>query len=321
MPITRGPAPGLALILPQAHPLVQATPMLDWTTLPALANGGARAGIDLFKAVRAFIGRCSLSRNPVDQAAFLQTSFLEFDLTNAAWDRVLEEYVDSDLPLALRNCDARSLSQFDEVVKTLGFSNPNNIILRATDLNPRESFDNPGAPAIAGRGRGGRGAVPAVPPTPGPAELSFLNVCTLTLLEDLNAPSSPLKPLALLAGMVGPFSMRATRLLVTSTIQLTGALIRRQLSDRFGCAADGARAVNLKDFVLDTYLPSPFATLVASEEELRREARDACSYRRSTQGRIDVEISRLHYLRARCTPLMRVAQAWRHIHHHTFLCA
>lgn len=141
-----------------------------------------------------------------------------------------------------------------------------------------------------------------MPPVPGPAELAFLHVCAITLLEDQGSPTSPLLPLARLVGMIGPYSTRASRQNVVSTIQLTGALIRQELRNRFGCQADGAMAVNLKDFVLDTYLPSVFCTTVASEEELRREARDACSYRRSVQGRVDVEISRIPYLRTRCNP-------------------
>lgn len=122
------------------------------------------------------------------------------------------------------------------------------------------------------------------------------------MLEDQGSPTSPLLPLARLVGMIGPYSTRATRQNVVSTIQLTGALIRQELRNRFGCQADGAMAVNLKDFVLDTYLPSVFCATVASEEELRREARDACAYRRSAQGRVDVEISRIPYLRTRYTP-------------------
>lgn len=309
MPITRGPEPGLAILLPHDHQLVQATLMLDWTPVPARAGRPAQAGIDLFKAVRAFLGRCILSRNPADQATFRGTSFLQFDLSDAAWERVLDEYVDSDLPLTLQNSHAVSLGQLDDTIKTLQFSDPNNMIIGAADLQLRQSFDDPGAPAGAARARGGA-AARAAPPTPGPAELAFLHVCTINLLEDAGSPNRPLMPLAFLAGMVGPYSTRAIRRLATSTIQLTGALIRQQLKDRFGCASDGARAVNLKDFVIDTYLPSPFAAMVASEEELRREARDACSYRRSTQGRTDVEISRLNYLRARCTSLCRVAKAW-----------
>lgn len=336
MPVTRGPAPGLAIVLPQDHPIVQATSMLDWKSMPA-ANGIAQSGLDLFKAVRAFLGRCSLSHNQADQTRFNQTSFLQFDLSDAAWERIIDEYVDSELPEALLDIDARSLSQFDDAVKALSFSDPNNVILEAADLHPRESFDDPGRPVAAAR-RGGRGgapaAQPAAPPVPGPADLAFLNVCTISLLVDTSSPESPLRPLAMLAGMIGPYSTRDVRRLITSTIQLTSALIRQQLSDRFGCSADGARAVNLKDFVLDTYLPSPFAALVASEEELRREARDACSYRRSAQGRIDVEISRLHYLRARCPYLscvahawlestlhLRVAEAWRSCIPLTLLCA
>lgn len=301
MPITRGPAPFYPLILPADHELVLSTSMLDWTPLaPAAAGGPQRVSLDLFKAVRAFLGRCSLSKEQADQNVFSQTPFLRFDLTNAAWDRILDEYVDSELPQLLQDAGVRSLGGFDETVNKLTPANPDNFIISNPDLLLRDAFDTAAIPARPARAR--QAAVPAVDAVAGPPELAFLNLCTLPLLEDRGSAILPLLPLARLAGMVGPFSTAEKRTEVVSTIQLTGALLRQQLGTRFGCAADGAMAVNLKDFLLDTYLPGVFSAHRASEEELRREARDACTYRRSAQGRADVEISRISYLRFRCDP-------------------
>lgn len=313
MALTRGPGPHFQIILPADHELVVSTSMLTWTPIAAAQAGNpARAGLDLFKAVRAFIGRCSLSVQPADQALFQHTSFLRFDLTDDAWNRILREYVDSELPQLLQDGGVRSLSGFDDTVSKLELANPDNLSLTGPDLLLRDPFDAAVAPIPAGRGRGGgrgaagpaRGAgLQAAPPNVGmvngPVELTFFNLCTLSLLEDKTSPTSPLLPLARLSGMLGPFSTHEKRRDAISTIQLTGALIRQQLTNRFGCAADGAMAVNLKDFILDTYLPSVFAASQASEEELRREARDSCTYRRSSQGRTDVEISRIPYLKFR----------------------
>lgn len=301
MPLTRGPAPDFQLQLPADHELVLTTPMLQWVVIPGAQGAAPLAGISLFKAVRAFLSRCSLSRTPEAATTFSQTSFLQFDLTVAAWTRILDEFDNSDLPRILRDSYAASLLALDDAIKQLTPANPNNLIIHGADLLLRDSFDDPGAPAVPAnnRGRARQAAAPAVPATPGPAELSFLNLCTLSHLEDQGSVTTPLLPLSRLAGMVGPYSTRAVRLNLVSTIQLTGALVRQELRNRFGCQADGAMAVNLKDFVMDTYLPSVFCATVASEEELRREARDACAYRRSTQGRIDVEISRVPYLRTR----------------------
>lgn len=297
MPVTRGPEPHFQLILPSDHELVVATSMLDWVPVAPAPGGPARSGLDAFKAMRAFLSRCHLSKQQADQTAFQQTSFLRFDLSDAAWDRILNEYVDSELPQLLQDAGIRSLGGFDEVISKLTPANPNNLIISNPDLLLREPFDTAAIPAQPARGR--HAAVPAVAAVAGPPELAFLNLCTLHLLEDSGSAIHPLLPLARLAGMLGPFSTQAQRRIAISTVQLSSALIRQQLTSRFGCAADGAMAVNLKDFILDTYLPGALSAHRASEDELRREARDACTYRRSAQGRTDVEISRISYLRFR----------------------
>lgn len=301
MPVVRGPAPDFQLQLPADHELVLTTPMLQWVTIPGAQGAAPLAGIPLFKAIRAFLGRCSLSKEPADAAVFARTSILQFDLTDDAWTRILDAFDNSDLPRVLRDSYSSSLIALDEAVKQLTPVDPNGWVIHSNELLLRESFDTPGVAAQPARGRGAgrQAAIPGVAAAPGPQELAFLDVCTVSLLEDQSSPNSPLLPFARLAGMIGPFSTRQVRQHVVSTIQLTGALIRQELRNRFGCQAEGAMAVNLKDFVLDTYLPSVFCATVASEEELRREARDACTYRRSTQGRVDVEISRIPYLRTR----------------------
>lgn len=301
MPIVRGPAPYLQLQLPADDDLVAATSMLDWTPIAAAPGQNPMVGIDMFKAARAFLGRCSLSREPADQTIFQQTPFIQFDLTDAAWDRIISEYVNADLPQVLQDAGVRSLCGFDEAVSKLVPSNPGSWVISGPDLLLRESFDVAAVQAVParGRGRGQPAAVAAAAAIPGPPELLFLNLCTISLLEDGSSASAPLQPLSRLAGMLGPFSTRGKRLDPVSTVQLTSALLRQQLATRFGCSSDGAMAVNLKDFILDTYLPEVFAAFRASEEELRREARDACTYRRSSQGRTDVEISRMSYLRFR----------------------
>lgn len=247
MPIVRGPAPHFRLQLPADNDLVAATTMLDWTPVAAAPGQAPMAGLDMFKAVRAFLGRCSLSQEPADQITFQQTPFIQFDLTDATWDRIISEYIDSDLPHILQDAGTRSLNGFDEAVSKLVPANPANWVISGPDILLRESFNIAAAQAVParGRGRGQQAAVAAVAATPGPPELLFLNLCTISLLEDGSSASAPLQPLSRLSGMLGPFSTRGKRLDPVSTVQLTSALIRQQLSNRFGCLSDGAMAVNL----------------------------------------------------------------------------
>lgn len=297
MPVQRGPGPSFPLLFPEDHALVKAAPMLGWQSVSVVRGQPALVQLEVFQALRAFIGRCELSTSHNELSVLNGVSFLEFDMTDAAWNRVFDEYLASGLIDALEGREARNLEALDGATRSITISNPDNLVIRPQDIQRRDSFDSPAAPA---QRRGAGGAQPAVNPAiPGPAEQRFLEECKLPLLEDRDGLQASLWPLAYLAGMMGPVGVRAARVSAVSSVQLTSAMVSRQLTTRFGCTTDGAKAVNLKDFLKDTYLPGALAAPTATEGELRREARDACLYRGSEQGRVDVEISRLSLLRFR----------------------
>lgn len=72
------------------------------------------------------------------------------------------------------------------------------------------------------------------------------------------------------------------------------------MTARLGAVGKGAMARNLRDFLLETYLPDIFCPVMATEDELRVALRDACLYHRSDKGRLDVEVSRLSHIIPRC---------------------
>lgn len=272
--------------------------MMGWQSVaPGRGGGPAFKKLEVFQLIRCFLGPCSISSRPEESRGFESVSFLEFDLSNDAWDRIIAEYLASDLARVLEDRGVNTLQELDGATRELEFTNPDNLVLSFQDVERREPFDTP----VGASTRGASGPSNAPPPVgaAGPPELRFLQECAIPLLEDHRGKGANLWPLAYLAGMMGPVGTKAVRSSAVSTVQLTSALVSQQLVSRFGCATDGAKAVNLRDFLNDTYLPGALAAPIATEDELRREARDACLYRRSEQGRLDVEISRLPLIRAR----------------------
>lgn len=137
---------------------------------------------------------------------------------------------------------------------------------------------------------------------PGPTELRYLDDCELPLLEEeeREGPTISLWLSAYLAGMMGSGGSRTVRTSDTlRAIQLTSNMVSQQLAVLFGCATNRAKEVNLNEILNDIYFPALLAAPLASETELRREARDACQYRQLDQVQLDVEISRLPLLRSR----------------------
>lgn len=229
MPATRGPAPDFPIVLPEDHAIVASSPMLGWKDVPHPAGGQPPLKqLHIFQAVRCFLGRCSLSTQPAEAAAWTGVSFLEFDLNVAAWNRIIDEYDVSGLAQALQNAGATTLEAFDQTTRSLNLVDATNLILEMNDVERRELFDTPAGGAPRGRGRGHAAARVAV--VPGPPVLKFLEVCKIPWLEDTDGAVANLWPLAYLAGMLGPVSTRAVRLQAVSTVQLNSALIVQQLA-------------------------------------------------------------------------------------------
>lgn len=165
--------------------LVTATPFLPWTTAPAGAAGApAAVRLSQFRAVRAFVRRCTLGQDAGDFAAFQQVECMMFGLNAAFWSRLLTVLRDARLfdqgPFLTWPQFLQCYRQLD--VSTLDLS------IHQADLEMGESWETPAVPvnlAPQGRGRGrGQAAPPALPPAPipavpGPADLEFLSLVTL----------------------------------------------------------------------------------------------------------------------------------------------
>lgn len=95
MPLRRGGSPYFPILFPADHDLVRVAPMMGCTNGPAARDvGSSFKKLEVFHAIRCFLGPCSLSFRPEDSQAFDKLLlFLEFDLSDDAWDQVNVEYV------------------------------------------------------------------------------------------------------------------------------------------------------------------------------------------------------------------------------------
>ena len=276
-----------------------------------------QSALPLFKALRAFIPRCTIGTAPPDVAAAMRLSALTGGLTAAAWSRVLTELVDSGL-LAFQ---FNKLRELRAALRGLAITNPANLALLAADWLVIEPFNTPavaGGAAAPGRGRGrgrARGAAnpaPAIPAIPGPASLRFLDLASLSRLENPQAPC-PLEAWALLAGVLGPCSRRAIRADQLSFVFTSAELIKGNLSRYLGFSAaapasDGALAVQLGAFLTTTFhnMTDLFFSDDAGVMHLQREALAAFRlYFGNAEERAAIMADRIHFVDDRAPTLTR----------------
>lgn len=309
-----------SIVLAASESLVAATPFLPWVPSPA-GPAGAPATVRLaqFRAVRAFVRRCTLGQAAGDHAAFQLVECMMFGLTSAFWSRLLTALRDVQLfsrgPFLMwpqfvqsyRNCD---LSAID-------------MCIHSGDLALGESWETPAIPAgpapNAPRGRAAPPALPAapVPAVPGPADLEFLSMVTL----DQSATALASEPLGLWADLIchlGPCATRASRLTQIAPVRTNALLMINALKLRLLGAATGQTphpllAINVMDLLRDATLPLCLAPPNLSDVEMRSELRDGLRYIRSEGERKAVEVSRIHFVGTRYIPpphLLLMARAY-----------
>lgn len=299
--------PDHPLVLQADEPLVIGTPFLNWQPQPgAVAGVPSRVSVPHSRASKAFLRRCFPSANPPDAQTLATVNCFTFFLNAAAWTRILNELLGSNL---LNDAPFTAWPSFLQSLESIQPINPGVLAIAADDLDLGESFDTPAIaaqPAVEARAARGRQparpaapAVPAQPAMPGPAQLNFLALYTMDMAM-IHASASPMSVWVDLLGALNPGRTRASRdaplaLLPTSAVMINRAVALKLLGAAGGTAPDALVAFNLTDMLTEMRLPRCLAPLTLSEAEVRAELRDSLRAARSDSERLAVEISRIHY--------------------------
>ena len=99
LPDANGP-----VVLPAAASLVTRTAFLGWQPAAAGAGGVAQVFLGTWQMLKAFGARLSASQLPADLAASRNVGPLTVKLSGAAWTRILNEYLASNLLAATFSC-------------------------------------------------------------------------------------------------------------------------------------------------------------------------------------------------------------------------
>lgn len=295
------------LILHADEPLVIATPFLQWQACPPAAPGGPpRMSVPHSRAAKAFLRRSSLDMSPVNAQGFAAINCFEFFLNAAAWNRILDALLESNL---LANAPFAAWATFLTHLEQLPLSQPNQFLLAMADIDQGDSFDTPAVQAQAavpgvprGRNQAAVAAIPAVPAqpaVPGPADIAFLSLVTIPNMLK-TATSSPLGVWCDFVGSLSAGRTRASRLTPLANVRTAGAMLHSAVSARLigaaaGLASDAVVAVNLPDILQEIQLPRCLLPFELGEADLRAELRDCVRAARSDADRQAVEVSRIHY--------------------------
>lgn len=295
------------LLVPADHALVVGLPMLPWAQHGDV-NGVAFASLHHFQAARIFGPYLRLAKGQQDQAFARQISVFSFKLDTAAWERVLSAYVKAGLVEAVAEIGATTIIEFVNALDSLSFDDVSDLELHVADFAPCEPFDQPAVPGVPAQpavyqGRGARrrcisAAVPAQPGVaaqPGPASLRFLDLARITSMES-SGEAQPMWELSYLAGMLGPCFTRRSREDEQSSVRLIAPALHAALRSRFQVDTDAGAAAHLKDLLASSMLSQYFMAHTWSEEELRKEGRDALLWGGAPADQTRVEISRLSYI-------------------------
>ena len=292
-----------------AEPLVVATPVLQWLSVAAAAGAAALVEMPEWKILAVFGCKARLGPAPADRAAGEARSLLTLHLTAAFWSRYLTELTAAGL--------LAGSFEHRQAVKTRTIKltpvNPANLQVAAADWDAQETFDHPGAPAVAAvaavaRRRGaaairaapGRAATPAVL---GPPDLRFISRCNITLLESADG-AAPWGALCRGASMLGGTATRAIRLDDMSMLGRVSAPLRASVARYVGVdptpAYDATLAGALQDFLKNVVLMDGLSAHGTSEGEFMAEALDSFRAHRSAADKLAVEEARFHLLEHEC---------------------
>ena len=221
---------------PASHPVVAKCDFFGvWASAPP-----ASKTLSMHAVIKAYFRRCSISRNPADQAAARLSRSFSMGFTAATITRVVDELVAS----GLLNVNFAAMAELDAAIDSLVITNPNNLLIVASDWRLGEALVAPPAPAGGrGRGRAARGAAaPPLPPAPAPPPaLAYLDTLSLVDLE-VSGPA-PFAVTCAVAGAFGPCLTRAGRDTPGSQIRSVMASLSPALrkSCNLDAGDDGAR--------------------------------------------------------------------------------
>ena len=158
-PVTSPPGgarPEGPIIRPANCAVVTSTMLfLDWRPAAAAPGGAAQAQLTTFEAVKAFLPRCKVSRQPANLAAAGAVNMLSVRLTDAAWSRILTELDAAQVFAQNRH----TVEELHAAAREAVYPNPASLELVAADWRAAE-FALPGGNAAAGA-RGGAGVAGA----------------------------------------------------------------------------------------------------------------------------------------------------------------
>jgi hypothetical protein len=247
-----------------------------------------------FQGVIAFLPRCSISRNPADQAAAQAVNVLIARLTDAAWSRILTELLAAQVFAQPIN----SLDELHTFMKDVMIPTPANLELVAGDWRNAEAF-------VVPAGAGGAAVTARRQLQP----LRFLSLLDALAVEE-PATRLPLGLFCTIVASIGPCLTQAARREETSSVQLTASTLRTHLGPAL---ADGPLAMKVASFVKLKMLPYQIRNPGVTEVERREDLEDGIEYKGSDQGKQNIEEKRIHLLGAgyafasralHCTPLL-----------------
>ena len=267
--------PECPILLLATDPVVVNTLFLDWLPIAAAAGGAAQVSLATFQAVKAFLPRCKIARNPADMTAANNVNLLVLRFEDAFWSRLLTELTAADV-FTEAMLDYGSLHE--KIAKAV-LPNPTNLEIVAADWRAAPAFAvGPGGPGAAGVAA--RNAL---------ARVRFLSLISVTTMEDA-AMVCPFDPICTMVGILGACLTQAARQSEVSSVRLSADIFRTLQPNGL---SDGALATKAAAFFPDQRLPFKLWSVGVRSVELRDEFEHGIDYNLSTDGRRRVEERRV----------------------------
>mmetsp|Transcript_29166 Transcript_29166/g.72726 ORF Transcript_29166/g.72726 Transcript_29166/m.72726 type:complete len:249 (+) Transcript_29166:294-1040(+) len=202
------------------------------------------------RAIKAFARRCILSTATTDLVGMATVDCFTFFLNAAAWQRLLDELLQSKL---IECGPFTAWSAFLDRLERIQLSNPSQLVLTMDDFDLGERFETPAIPgqaAIHGAaGRRGQPRAPTVPAIaaqpaqPGPPDIAYLALVTINSMYNPST-SLPLDSWCDLIGSLGVGRTRASRLSPLATVRTAAVMLSSAVASRvLGPAAGQARPI------------------------------------------------------------------------------
>lgn len=255
-----GPLTADAMVhLDAAESLVVNTPFIDWTPVAAAAGAPARVAAPLFRLLRIFAARLSISSAAPDIAAANAVSVWRTRFNAAAWSRIFTELKASGYAAA----PIATLRQSDLQLSTITLANPPRMQLVAADWLPSEAFTMPGGNAAAAVAR--RALL---------APLQFLELVTAPMLQ--RPGNLPLQRLADISGYLGACATHASRYAVVGIPQSSAVTLSAACGP--DTMANGVRAQRVGQTLDRLRLPSSLRSTSLEEHDLALELDDGITF-------------------------------------------